>query len=296
MPVMIVHEHDITFAPVLDKLREEIPGSTIVHWTKHDAKGLDAILKTKPVLAGSYLVVFSGQPKQDVLKLVKQFDRHTYLFKANTTISLDEIKSVLSEHEVQFSVIDNYNKSKEDVLEYVMRTLGVGEKVAKSIYHRSGEYIPKVVENVNFLSLLPQVRYSDVQKYVPRVKHASYDDLFLHVASVKSLPSQAIFELLRYYERGHKHIAKFLLKKAQIWLTVFSDMESLTLTYSNYEQYYAQHKKTLGMSLKQFQRVMKAYGEVSINFLYFLCVRLDDLCNNFSETLFLNTLSIGGNK
>ena len=73
---MLLFEHDITFNPLVDRLRVSIPGSTMVYWHKRDAKGLEQILKTRPILARSYLVVFSQPPKQDVVKLMKEYTEH----------------------------------------------------------------------------------------------------------------------------------------------------------------------------------------------------------------------------
>lgn len=294
MAVLLLLEHDVTFYPVVDSLRERIPGSTIVHWQRYDVKGLESILRTQPVLARSYLVLFEGAPKQDNLKLVKAYGKHTYVFKANAAKTLDEFKATLAENEVPFSVIDNFNKTKEECLGFIMSELQVTESVAKSIYSRSRGYVPRIVENVNFLRLLPSVGAKEVRLYVPRGRQASFDDLFLHVATVRRLSDTAIFELLQYYQNGHRFMAKFLFKKAQLWLQVFQDMESLVLTYANYEEYYGENKRALGMSLKQFQRVMSAYEEVSVDFLYLLCVRLSRLCSDFTESAFLNLLDGGG--
>ena len=157
MPVLLLLEHDITFNPLEEGLTKDIPSSTVVRWRSRTVKGLDSILKVRPVLAKSYLVLLSMEPKPDILKLIQDYDKHTYVFKTNRPSVLDEYKLLLSDHGIGFTVIDNYNKTKEECLAYIMEMLNVSEKIAKSIYSRCNKYIPRIVESVEFLKLLEVV-------------------------------------------------------------------------------------------------------------------------------------------
>lgn len=272
MNIILAEEINFPLGSFIDQVKKKFPSSCVVNMNRNNTDEVLKTVKSPPPVHELWLVLASlRNPADDILN--KLDNEHTVnVFVVRSKEELTEWSRKLSVLQIQFKIVNNLDVPKPDVVEYVMKELGVDYELAKYICGRHRYYLPKITSSVLTLKHLPKVTKATIRKYTSAYNDMSYDALFDYVIGVDERVSHnKAISLVHKYRYGVEYIVKFLVKRFEMYLYVYEEMMLGKLSFDNYKDYYAEHKSDMkDFSEYRMKMAIESFGKVSYDKLYYL--------------------------
>lgn len=286
--INVLVEHDVTIKPTIETIRGNFPQSSLIIYKGEKLSNFQIQLKTKPMFTEQYIVYFNRVPKEEVLITIKNFN-HQYFIRCNKGESEELVLQLKKLNVKDYRIVNNWDIKEEVIEKYVRDNLkGITEKDITYLWKRTGQYIPKLVENVSLLKSFDKVDRKTIQAYVPKRNALGYRDLLQHLMGVKKRKPEQIVQLLGYYSNGHRHMVKYLVEEVEKWKDVWVDMDNFVLTPKNASQYWERNSKKF--SRKELLYMTTYYDKITTEFLEILLLQLKILRDDFTESSFIKTI------
>ena len=279
--MVIVLENTIDYvASVIPKFFKEYPESCRVHIYKSTPLSVISRLNQPPLLSVGWLVLVEDQLKDEAYK---RLDSQ----KSNLVVIVEKYKSQgnkrfnqLQQLGINVQVIDNLVPPKEEVQDFVMGSLNITSTNAKRLVTRFKGDLPKLIENVDKLSILEKVTWADIEKYTTK---REIKPIYTVGEWLLGLPSKASFEqvikVIYQYRFGFGYLVKYLRGLLNQYYIVFKFVDSGELSMKNYVQFKQNTDEKIIKDMSDFElyTIIHNYSIVSMQKLIFLKDKLSQM-------------------
>lgn len=280
MIILVVENKYNSVNSFIDKYSSQYPKNAIVRvnnkWSEFD------MLKQPPLFSSGWLLVSSGKLSA---KVAQRIDRqntqaNTLLISIGSKVQLEELRKEYSD--LDYKVVDNSVVSDDVAIKWVQDKLECTTEIAEEVVERANGRVRTLVEGTTNLSALKAITKSDVRKYVKKVNPRNADYVWEYVLGWNDRKFSDVVNVVYDFRYGCRWLIDHTIHKLWQVYKVFNAMELQGMSLSNYIEFVkvTDDKELSKMSNYQIKRIMDRYGEVSIQYIYYMIVRLSSIPTN----------------
>lgn len=273
--ILLLEKEDNLISSFIDKLICKVPAKCIVNVSLRTNNDTWKELERPPLLFPKWLVITNTSLRPTQFKLLASLESSCIVIvKATSRKSFKQTLETFSDLEITVQQVDNYDISKDVIVQYVMQELHTTEDVAKFLARRKKYYPKEVVSAVRLLSLFDSVDKSKIRKFV-----APYDSIPLYTIfdylcgfSDNYIDYAGAVKLVYQYRYGFSRVLQYVISTCELYLTVFTYIQDGSLSISNYRDFRMHTADSAISDLAEYHlsRIINRHEEISSEFLFWL--------------------------
>lgn len=249
--------------------------------------------KTPPLFDSCWLIICGNRMISNLAQLIP--DRNVILIKI--TKKGDLTKTIESLGSWEYEVIDNYKVESSVVIEWVMKQLGINEKLAKYLYNRVQGNLKGVVEGTRKLALLPKVTQTSIRETVREYNGVSVYSIVKYMLGVEErVQYEQIMQMLYDFRYATNWLVTSILRELKLYCFIYDAMDAGELTLLNYHEFLRNCSDNTVRSLQPYRvkKLIESHAWVSTELVYFLRFRIEALHGNVLPEI-VKLIKVGGN-
>jgi hypothetical protein len=270
--IILAEENRYPIGSFIDQVKQKFPSSSTVFVNKNNVLDAMKVISRSPLLTEGWLVIINVKDISEGLISSFNVERNITIFVVRNNDELHETARKFIGANLQYKVVDNLNPSKETVELYIMEELKVDKELARYIARRHNYYLQKISESVEILKELPNISKEVIKKYTEKTGDLSYNAMFDYIIGAdEEINPARVGRLVHKYRFGVEFMAKFIVKKFDLYLMVYDEVMTGKLSMENYKEYYEQHKVSLKeVNEYSLRKAIEATTMVSYEKLFYL--------------------------
>lgn len=207
--------------------------------------------------------------------MVKKLDSlgNNYVVVRVTSNSEKE-KALHALTDLDVTFIDNYNLGKEELVSWICSELKCSKDVAAAIGERVSWKLNSIVAAIGTLSILGDVKKSDVAKYVRAANTTNVSDIVPYILGCarRSVRYSGVIDVIMQYQWGVGWLVKYLVGQLDVWLAIWEWTGLGLLTLQNVDEFLLVNKDSRLSKVTASQVVSKLSrtGNVSLEFIEYV--------------------------
>lgn len=249
--------------------------------------------KTPPLFDSCWLIICGNRMISNLAQLIP--DKNVILIKI--TKKGDLAKTIESLGSWEYEVIDNYKVESSVVIEWVMKQLGINEKLAKYLYNRVQGNLKGVVEGTRKLALLPKVTQTSIRETVREYNGVSVYSIVKYMLGVEErVQYEQIMQMLYDFRYATNWLITSILRELKLYCFIYDAMDAGELTLLNYHEFLrnCSDSTVRGLQPYRVKKLIESHAWVSTELVYFLRFRIEALHGNVLPEI-VKLIKVGGN-
>lgn len=275
MIYILLESRDNLINPVLPKILDKVHISCQARVTKETTYETIKSYKQSPLLSAGWLLRVSKDITDSQLRLLDKLPDNTILlFHVVSRRELTDLQDKLDTNKVQYTLLDNYKISKEDIIKYIATNLHLSEQDAKYLAKRQGYYTVSVVNSVRVLKQFTRVDRDIIRKYTSVNDNVTLYEIVNYLFKLPDckINYSTAVKLVYQYRFAFDHIRNYILSTCVLYRQIFDYMVDGQLTIKNYKSVKSSLDKKLLQSLSDYQlrQIVSHFSDVSLEYLYLI--------------------------
>ncbi len=249
--------------------------------------------KTPPLFDSCWLIICGNRMISNLAQLIP--DKNVVLIKI--TKKGDLTKTIESLGSWEYEVIDNYKVESSVVIEWVMKQLGINEKLAKYLYNRVQGNLKGVVEGTRKLALLPKVTQTSIRETVREYNGVSVYSIVKYMLGIEErVQYEQIMQMLYDFRYATNWLTTSILRELKLYCFIYDAMDAGELTLLNYHEFLRNCSDSVVRNLQPYRvkKLIESHAWVSTELVYFLRFRIEALHGNVLPEI-VKLIKVGGN-
>lgn len=273
MIIVLLESPSNIILPFLDELKSKYPKSSQAVVSPRDSLA-DLIPKFSkpPLFTAGWLIECSVAVRAGTIKKLDELGNNYVVVRVTSNAEKERALHALAGLDITF--IDNYNLSKEELLAWISSELKCTDDVAKAIYNRVSGKLNSIVAAVGILSILDEVKKSDVAKYVRAVNSTSIKDIvpFILGCARRSVHYSDVLDVIQQYQYGVSWLVKYLITQLDVYLAIWEYACLGILTLQNVDEFVATNKdsRLSKVTASQISSKLVWSGSISLEFIEYV--------------------------
>lgn len=279
-----------------EKTLDKFPQNSIIKINKSNYEDVLKEIEHPPLFTSVWLIYVNTKLTKDKLNRLLSKGNMYVVINCNSKEAYEDIKEILIELNIKYSLVDNSKASKSDLINYCMKSLNIDEDTARYLCKRQGYNMNKVVNDVLNLSIFDKVDRNVIKSYTTVRSTTTLLDLMDYILGLNHKKSyNSMVKLLYNYRYGFSFILEFTKKDLRNRLLLYNYINEGLLDMSNYKEFIVEHK--LKMRNYFVYKVLENYKNLSYDKLYLIIVLVESIPDNkYSLYKYIQLLKMGVNK
>ena len=276
--ILVILEKTIDdICSICNEIKKKYPIASHVYINKKTTQSSLSRYTHPPLITGGWVFLCDFKVNSVIVQLLNKFNgKNIILFPVSSTHELLVVKDTLQQADTPYKIVDNRKPDIKRVVKYVQEELpGTTDDVAEYIYKRYGGYMPNIVVTVDSLKRFSKVTPYMVRKYgVEKHEHTLYELADYLVGTSNKLTYHDAVQVIYDYQFASQYLLKYLNSVIDCYIRVFDKIASGIVTV---EDIASGDKDLANTAPYRIQQMMNAYDQVSLEKLYYIKVRLDNI-------------------
>lgn len=289
---LILLEHEVNICSEYNKILSGYSKSSIARINNRTTLDLISKYDTPPLLSEGWLLLCDSSLREDQIKKLGTLDPiNLFLFVVRTMQKKELLVSKLISCKIKYSVLDNYNPNKENVLEEIQKEIRIEDTAAEFLYKRYHGYLPKIAKAIQ--ALLPlaetqdkEINKADIRRFTEPATEYFLSDLAEYLLGLKGADSFMKYEnavgIIKNYRYALGHVIEYLQTYVVQHLEIFKILETNECLLEDIKEFKkcASADKIKSLTTWQITKYAEHYGKISYDKLMYVKHYIDNLSSN----------------
>lgn len=262
-----------------NKIYYNFPQSSRITVNRRNFVETEKIIKSSPRLTKHWLV--NVDRRLTLQQLISVLSKNNLnIIQLESKSEVEELYNDLLDNNIETTIVNNLKPKDSEIVLYVSNALNINLEDAKYICKRHRYYLPAIMDSVAILEIVGEVNRKSIKKYTRRFGSVS---LFTLVDCLLGLDiktsKKRVIELIMSYTYGFDFLIDFIKKELEKYLCIYEYIALGALTSENFLDFEPPLTDKIYRTINKYsvQKIIKAYGELSFEKLYFIYLMVNKI-------------------
>lgn len=236
-----------------------------------------------PILTKGWLLLCHAKSRIVIKLASNTSEDNVVIFQCYSRREQHDLEETLVSLEIKYSLIDNFQITESDKVNYIMEQLSIDKTSALFLCRRHHGYLPDILGSIKVLSTLDYVDKNVIRAYTRETNKYKIFDVFNYLIGVSNaITYKNAVQVVYQYRFAFDHLKSYLVESCQNYLVVFQAIDDGVLSITNYRNFHkdTSNRTIAAMSEIQLGMIVENYEIVSVDLLYMLLQLLKSLKKN----------------